>query len=874
MSGRPPVIAAWLLERLLDAASCEAVAGDLDEEFRRIAARRGDVAASFWYWHAALKSIASCRITGRRVRDARRMDFDAGPRFSLRDLLRPAWRQFRDHPIYAVTTIATLALAIGVGAATLAVVKRAFFTPLPYPDDGALVSVLTHIEGDTSAVSPHVLEDLRSSRPPFSAFALVRPRALALTTDQGTDTILGNMVTADYFSLLGVAPAMGRVFSALEPDATVVSWRFWNEKLNADPRVIGRSIVVDGRAHTITGVLAPDFYGPYWSAAGVWVPLDMKTLLADVRQRRTLTVLARRTIGTTSDEVDAFMAVFSANIQRQYPEVHGNQSWIAVPLRNELVGSARPALLGAAAGALLLLLIVGANIAGLSTAHAAATTHQVAVRAALGATRTRLFVEQLTEILVLAIAGSLMGVWLAGVIVGLLTQYQEQFLGRLARFELDGAIVSGSLAAGMAIGVVAALLPRSVVQARPSDSLRASRTAFGSARLTRLRSGLVIAQVALALMLLVGAGLVVRTVRHLAAIDVGFNVDGLAVIQMNLPGQRYAARDAQIEFERAAVERVSQIAGVQSVTASVGFPIVGGMMAGLALKGEPAASAAHEIAYLSVAPDFVPVVGGRLIAGRHLSPSDRANTAPVVVINETMARRFWPLGNAIGSQVHIGPSAPDEPWITVIGIISDMRTHGPTEISRATAYGSTLQYSWPRRHIVIRTDRERIATLGMDVQSAISAIDRTIPVGTLTPVAQMIADRTASHRLISLALTLFSSVAVALCVCGLYAVVALTSRMRRREYAVRIALGARSDQVRFLVLRHAFLLVFAGTAIGIGAAAFGTRVLTGFLHGVTPIDAPVFAAASALLVALAAVATWQPARAAAGVDPVETLKAE
>jgi putative ABC transport system permease protein len=872
--GRPPAAATWLLARLLDGESYEAVAGDLDEEFCRVAAARGRAAAARWYWRAAAQSVVSCRITGRRVAEARRMDFDAGPRLSARDLLRPALRQFRDHPIYAVATSGTLALAIGVGCASFAVVKRAFLDPLPYPDDRTLVSLLTEINGDTSAVSPHVLEDLRGSRPPLTAFAAIRPRAFTYVTDQGTETALGNLVTADYFALLGVAPAMGRTFSDREPDAALVSWRFWNERLGADPAVIGRSIMLDGRARVVTGVLSPDFFGPYWSTAEVWLPLDMAPLMADVRQRRPLTILARRAAGTSQASLDAFMTVFSSNLQRRHPAVHGNQAWVAVPLRDELVGRSRPALLGAGAAAILLLLIVAANIAGLSTAHAAATTHHVAIRAALGATRGRLFAEQLTEILVLALAGSVAGIWLARFVIQILTQYQEQFLGRLARFALDPVIVICGIAAGLVIGVTAALVPRSVIHTQPSSSLRAARGSSASVRLTRLRGGLVIAQVALALVLLVGAGLVVRTVSHLAALDLGFNPDGLAVAQINLPGQRYESRDAQLEFERAVVERVSQIPGVESASASVGFPIVGGMMAGLVLRGEPADAAAHEIAYLSVAPDFLPQIGARLIAGRPLSTGDRAHTAPVVVINEAMARLYWPQGNAIGSQVHIGPGTPDEAWITIVGVVADMRTHGPTEIVRPAAYGSTWQYSWPRRHISVRTAPGRMATLGPEVRAAIRAVDPGIPAATLTPVHRMISDRTASHRLISLALTLFSGVALVLCICGLYAVVALTSRLRRREYAVRIALGARGEQVRLLVLRHAFVLVAAGTALGIAGAAVSTRILTGFLHGVTPIDPPVFAGAAALLIALATAAAWQPARHAGRVDPVETLKAE
>jgi putative ABC transport system permease protein len=871
---RPPLIPSWLLSRLLDADSYEAVAGDLDEEYSRRASVSGGFAASIWYWRAALQSIVACRISGQRVNEARRMDFDGGAPASLRDLARPALRQFRDHPVYAFATTSTLALAIGVGCASLAVVKRAFFDPLPYPDGGALVSLLTEIDGNTSAVSPHVLEDLKNSHPPLTEFASIRPRGFAYLSPQGTETVNGNLVTADYFSLLGVTPAMGRVFTASEPDAAVVSWKFWNERLAADPAVIGRSIVIDGRAHSITGVLRADFLPPYWSTAELWLPLDVVAVLADVRPRRTLTVLARRAEHVNDEALRSFLSVFSANMRQQHPGMHGNQAWVAIPLRDELVGPARPALLGVGAAALVLLLIVGTNIAGLSTAHAAATMQQVAIRAALGATRARLLAEQLAESLVLALVGSLLGVWLAGAIVGVLVSYQELFLSRMARFELGLDIALGGVAAGMAIGVGAAVLPRLVVRADPSDSLRAARGFAGSIRMTKVRGGLVVAQVAMALVLLVGAGLVVRTVRHLATLDLGFNPSDLAIVSLNLPGARYESRESQLEFERAILERVSQLPGVTAASASVGFPIVGGMMASLQLKTAPADEARNEIAYLSVAPDFMQMIGARLIAGRHLEPTDRAHTERVVVINETMARMFWPQGNAIGSQVYIGPGPATTQWITVVGIIADMRTHGPTELVRPAAFGSTLQYSWPRRHISVRADRDRLATIGTDLRAAIRAIDPNIPAATLMPVEILIADRTAWHRLISLALALFSGVAVVLCVSGLYAVVALTSRMRRREYAVRIALGARGGQVRWLVMQHAFILVAVGTVVGVAAAGFGTRVLTGLLHGVTPVDGPVFAGAVALLIALAAAAAWQPARYAGRVDPVEALKSE
>ena len=335
---RPPAIPSWLLQRLLDAHSYEAVAGDLEEEYQSLRDSRGAVTAALRYWVAATRSIVSCRITARRRIERRRMDFDATGGVSMRDLVRPALRQFRDHPLYALATVTTLALAIGVGAVTLTVVKRAYLDPLPYRDDARLHSLLTSIDGSTSAVSPHVLQDLRASQSPFVGLAGVRPMGMAYATANSTENVLANHVEADYFSVLGVTPVTGRIWAPAERDAIVISWQFWNEKLEGDPDVISRSITIDGRPRTIVGVLAQDFVPPYFTGTAIWAPLDMPALLEDLRARRTLTVIARRGDTVSRQEADAYLAVFSANQQRQHPSIHGHQSWVAPSLRDELVG--------------------------------------------------------------------------------------------------------------------------------------------------------------------------------------------------------------------------------------------------------------------------------------------------------------------------------------------------------------------------------------------------------------------------------------------------------------------------------------------------------------------------------------------------------
>ncbi len=670
---RPPRIAERLLQAVLDEPSRDAVLGDLHEGYDALRQRGSAGAAARWYWLQAVRSLIACRITGRRQHQSRRYDFDPSASFSVRDLLRPAFRQFRDQPLYALASTGTLALAVGVACVSFTLVKRAFIDPLPYRAGHELVSLMTRIDGATSPVSPHVLEDLRGSNPPLVQFAPIRPIGAAYASKDATESISISAVSADYFALLGVTPSLGRIWADQEPNAVVISAEFWRDRLAQDSQVIGSSIVLDGRPRTIVGVMPAGFVPPYFSITAAWIPIDMVTLLADIRTRRTLTILARRAPQASPKDLDAYLELFSTQERERFPQMHGGQHWVARSLRDELVGSARPALVATAAAAALLLLIVATNIAGLSTAHAVSARHQLAVRAALGATRSRLFAEQLVDSVVLAAVGSVAGVGIAYGLIRVVGRYQQFFLSRLAAIELDAVTVLAGLGAGLAIGVIAAVIPRSVVNAAPNDVLRSSRGSAGDLKATATRTGLVVAQVAIALVLLVGAGLLVRTVQHLSQRELGFNSEGLTWFQVNLPGRRYQEREAQLQFERQVIERVSQIPGVQSATASVGFPLWGGMMAGMAVKGDAPGTPRREVAYLSVSPNFVSDVGARIIAGRDLSPADTFNAPRAVVINETLARQFWPAGDAIGKDVQIGPGDPNERWITIVGIMADMR---------------------------------------------------------------------------------------------------------------------------------------------------------------------------------------------------------
>jgi putative ABC transport system permease protein len=660
-------------------------------------------------------------------------------------------------------------------------------------------------------------------------------------------------------------------------DATnvaVVSWRFWQRSLSGDAGVIGRTMLIDGTPREIVGVMPESFLAPFGAGVDLWMPLNMRPLLADTaRARRTVTAIARLTSGTLPEQANAYLEAFSGSQRSQYPSIHAREAWVVQPLRESLVGSSQPALVGTGAAAVLLMLIVWANIAGLSAVNAAARRHLHAIRAALGASATQLFRERLTDNLVVALAGSLVGLGMAYGLTLLAATYQQQFLPLLAPIAFDAATAVVGLLLGIVTGVCAAVAPHgSVKRLQVEDPLRAARGTTGDRRLAAMRSALVLVQVAVAMVLIVGAALLVRTVSHLSGIAMGFDSQHLTNFHVTLPLPRYRPSERQVQFERDIRERIAAIPGVTGVSASVGFPGMGTMGARVTVLDRPNETQ-PEIAYYSVSPDFFAFLGVPILQGRDIADTDDFPAPRVVVVNETMARLLWPQGNAIGAKVKIGAGAATDREITVVGISSDVRQHGPTQDVRPTAYGSTLQYSWPQRHLAVKTAGP-VGSLSEELRRAVHAVDPAIAYSTASPMDEVVWRQTARHRLVMLTLVFFGTVATVLCAFGLYATVALSSQFRRREYAIRVALGSSRSGVCWLVVRHALLLASAGAGLGLTLAAAGTDVLSGLLHGVTPVDHATFSATFVAMILLAAAAASVPALRAGSVDPVETLRAE
>jgi putative ABC transport system permease protein len=778
-------------------------------------------------------------------------------------------RGLRRSPLYAITFVLTLMLAVGAAATAGAVIKPALFDPLPFRDDGSLVVLNTSTTNGVGPVNIHTLHDLRASAPPLSEITAWRNATASYTTGDGVYSVPVGLVEPNYFSTLGVVPVTGRVWNADETNAVIVSWTFWQQRLNADQAAIGRHLTLNGQDFFVIGVMSRAFVAPGNTAGEIWMRLDPAALLADpYRARRQLQVAARRAPGASLDDVAAHLSVFSARMAAEHTNVPGGQTLVATPIRERILGSSITVIRGVGAATLLLLLIVTANIAGLAAVRAIGLRRQTAVKLALGASHRRVAAERLGESTVLALAGSVAGAALSAVLISTLRTYQPYFLPGLASIDLTPAIAAIAIGLGTIVGAAAGVMPHLTLRARAGeDPLRGSRGSAGDAASARLRMGLTAAQAALALVLIVGAGLLGRTLSHLASTPLGFDPERLSAFAVNLAGSRYASAAAQVQFERTMLERLSAVPGVEEATASIGIPINGGMGAGLYIEGREENGA--PIHYMSVAPNFTELLGLRMLSGRALDTSDIIGSERTLVINETMAKKFWPEGDAVGARIFVGV-APSQQWMTVVGIMSDVRQHGAGMEVMPTAFGSSRQYSWPTRHFIFKTAPGRIVA-ETDLRAALLDIDSTLAVTNLSTLSALVTTQQATRRLVLFVLGTFAVVAVVLCAFGIYAVLALTSSLRRREYAIRVALGSTTARVRWLVVRQAIILTAIGVVGGTLVAWLTTRGLQGLLVGVPPTDPATFAGAAAGIVAVGVIASWLPAQRAAAVDVAEVF---
>ena len=803
--------------------------------------------------------------------------------------LRFALRSARHAPLFTALTVVTLALGIGSNTAVFGVMKSVLLDALPYADASRLVRVYG-VNNERplvrDPVSAGVSVDIERRLRSFSHVAVFRQSTVEQTfegPDRAQLVRVAN-ISKDFFGTLGVGAALGRTISDRDaapnaPAVAVLGHDAWQRLFAGDRNVIGRAIRLEGSPVTIVGVLPREFVGPM-GHADVWARLDLSPFLGNPigeRRVRMLGVVGRLTPGVTPDAVAREIETLAGDLAREHPESDGGFTLASLPLRDDMVGDTRKPLLVVMASAALVLLITCANIAGALLSRTLSRRKEFAVRAAIGAGRARIVRQLLTESMALAIAGAVAGIGVA--LLGLLAA-RTLALGALpsyASFDVDPAVLVFNLGLALVTGLAFGLAPvMSVGRSRMHDVLQSATHAATEGRRSRQLRGLLVAgQIALSASLLAGAGLLARSLREMTVTPLGFDPNGVLTIPVRLPADKYRGRAARVEFHQRLEARLRGFAGVASVatTSALPAPVMGRSQ--FAIDGLPwPAGQEPFVADISVSEDYFGAMRIALREGRTFTAADRTGSTPVAIIGESIARRYWPNGNALGARIRVGVNA-NEPWRDVIGVVADVRNDPARPDPEPTIYSNR----GPAGTTVIRVACAGAATRECDasaltplVRRELAALDPAIPGDRVAPLGEVIATSLAGRRLPVMLMVAFAALALFLASVGVYAMFATMAAAREREFAVRVALGSTRARIAGLVLTQAATWVGLGLALAAVGVVAIARVLRGMLYGVSQYDAIALGGAVVLLVVCGVVALLVPMWRATRVDPIATLR--
>jgi putative ABC transport system permease protein len=806
---------------------------------------------------------------------------------TLRQDLSLAIRGLAGHPLFAATIVLTMALGIGANTAIFSVVDAVLLRGLPYE------------HGDRMVV-------LRQQRPRagvpnqnFSAQEIADYRALSSTLDEVVEfhsmwfILLGRgepervqtgVVSHNFFDAFGIRPVAGRAFRASddEPGADAVlmlSHRYWQSRFGGDPSVVGQVFEMNDRPHTVIGVLPP--IPEYPQASDVYMPVSACPFRSaqatiDNRNARLSQVLGRMKPGTSQQQVATDVALVASRLQQSYPAVYPESSGyraVALSLRDELTRAFRPTLLVLVGAAGFVLLIVGASVANLLLARMVRREREFAIRSALGAGRWRLFRQLLTESTMLSVLGGVVGLLLAAVSLDLLVAFADRFTSRSTEIGINGPVLLFTLSVSVVTGILVGVLPALPGRVTLAFAIQAGGRSIGGDR-SRSRSGLIVAQVAVSFVLLIGAGLMMRSLLRLQSVDPGIQTDGVQTMRVALNFTKYPQSNPGLtrEFHTRLIERLAQLPGVRSVGASSTFPLnqQGGFLAGLRVDGQgdadPASLPRAEISVAS--PGYFQTVGIPLIRGRLFSDHDRFDTEPVAVVSQSMARRFFgdrdPLGGRLSGN-------NGRTWTTVVGVVGDTRQS--LDSAPSDAVYLPLEQSPPLTAMfLVRTIGPVNPELPRLLREALYSIDPAQPADQFRTLEQVRSQSVVAPRLTTVLIGLFAALAVVITAAGLGGVIAFSVNQRMQEFGVRLALGATPGSLLGIVLSQALLLVALGLAAGVGGALLCGQVLRTLLFNVAPTDLLTYVLVSLVFVAVAAVACALPARRAASVDPLVALR--
>ncbi len=803
--------------------------------------------------------------------------------------IRYAVRALRKSPGFTGIAVATLALGIGATVAVFSVVNGVLLAPLPYRNPGRLVAVhhfYPSLNNLMASVSVPGFRDYRARTDIFQTAGVATGAALNLTGSGEPVRVNATAVAGDFFQTLGVAPAYGRTLRADDSEAgknnvVLLTWSFFERQFGGDTSIVGKSITLNDQPYRVVGVMPRSYRDFFSPSMDLYLPQAFKPAdFADNRRTNEyLSFIARLAPGVSPAEAQAKLHLYAVQLRTTYTSAYP-PDWDlkVVPLAAEAAGGVRTGLLFLLGAVGLVLLIACANVANLLLARVASRSRDVAVRVAIGASPVHLARLMLTESVVLALAGGGLGVLVAVWGVPALLTLNGGGLPATARVGVSVPVLAFALAVSLATGLVFGVVPAlRTVRTDLHEALKDGGRAIGDRGGLRLRRGLVVSTVALALTLLVGAGLLLRSFARVVSVDPGFAPDHLLTFRISLPPEKYGNDTLRAAAWARITEAIRAAPGVSGVGGTSVLPFSGGWSTGsFNVEGyqPPPKTPGPWGDIRLVTPGFLPAIGAHLIAGREFTDADRTGAPPVCIVDDEMVHRYWPHENPIGKRITFNnPTDSAAMWITVVGVVRHVADNALDEQKRVQVYISSAQLPQVSASVVARTAAPPATVLGA-VRAAVHSVDPNLPLANVHTMDDLVGDSLGARRFAMALLGGFAVLAILLASIGLYGVMSYTVTQRIRELGVRLALGADRGQVLGLVLRQGAMLALIGVGIGLVAALAVTRVMSGMLYDVGATDPVTFAATAIALVGVALLASYFPARRATRIDPLAALRQE
>ena len=803
--------------------------------------------------------------------------------------LRYALRLLRQQPGFTAVALLTLALGIGATTAIFSVVNAVVLQPLPFPQSERLIILFENNfqrGWPTFSVAPANFVDWARQSRTFESMAATRDSTATVMADSHAEQVQATIASAEFFTVFRAAPSRGRAFVAGDdaPGAAaiaVMGHGLWQRRFGGEESIVGRVVTINEQPTTIVGVM-PQGFGRGSPDTDLWLPLTMNRAQAE-RGGRVLSVIGRLADGASVGQARSEMDTLAGSLAAAYPGTNAGWGVTLVPLEEAVVGPGLRRQLMVLLGAVgFVLLIACVNVANLLSARSVSRQREIAIRAALGADRWRLLRQLLTESFVLAAAGGLLGVFIAVWGAELLLAFAPPSIPRLDEVAVDWLVLAVGLVTTIASAVISGLVPAlQSLTTRPDDTLKDTTRGTVNPGRRRMSQVFVVAEVALAVVLLVGAGLLVRSFIRLSSQPIGFQSDHSLEFSLTVPEPRYPTNQSVSQFHRTVLDRIRGIPGVVAAGATHALPFSGKdsvrpfVLDGETLTGDNAPTSEYRL----VTPGYFAAMGIPVRRGREFTESDTVGQPGAAIINESFARRFFAGRDPLGKRLRQGGANPEIPWLTVVGVVGDVRHSGLSVDAQPEMFWPESQATWGatlNRHrrsltVVVRTSGDPAAMLPA-IQAQVAAVDPNRPLIDALPMRTLVARSAEVQRFSMVLLGLFASVGLVLAAAGVYGVMAYTVAANRREMGIRLALGAKPRSLLAQVLRAGFMMAAVGAAIGLGAAWMLDDVFAAQLFQTPPRDVLTFACVAALLLATALLACYVPARRAGRVDPIEALR--